>query len=62
MDEINEYGQHSDYISDRRKYELCALDLADKSITVIQDGDWETFSVCGEKLWYSYEKALWTLQ
>lgn len=60
MDEINEYGQRSDYVSNRGKYELCALDLANKSVTVIQDGDWETFSVCGEKLWYSYEKALWS--
>lgn len=60
MDEVAEYGQQSNYLEERKKYELCALDLTDKSVTVIQEGGWNTFSVCGGKVWFDLEEALWS--
>ena len=59
MEEVTQYGERSDFVNDRQRFELHALNLTDGSDTLIHEGDWENFDICQDKVWFSDAEGLW---
>lgn len=59
IDELLQYGAQSDFITERKKAELCRVNRNDKSFSVIQEDCEEKFDICQDKLWFSYKDAVW---
>lgn len=60
MEEVTQYGERSDFVTDRQRFELHALNLKDGSDTLIHEGDWESFDICQDKVWFSDAEGLWS--
>ena len=59
MEEVTQYGERSDFVNDRQRFELHALNLKDGSDTLIHEGDWDSFDICQDKVWFSDAEGLW---
>lgn len=60
MEEVTQYGERSDFVTDRQRFELHALNLKDGSDTLIHEGDWESFDICQDKVWFADAEGLWS--
>ncbi len=58
-EELLKNGTQSDFVKERAKAELCSINRKDKSFAVIQEDSEEGFDICQNKLWFSYEDAIW---
>lgn len=59
IEELLQHGVQSDYAEERKRIELCSINRKDKSFSIIQEGDAEGLDLCQNKIWFSYENALW---